>query len=1172
MINITLRMNNINYDITSIVDTSNLSKEVEMEISTDGTFNTASFVIPAVEQFELGEAIDFSRGLIRNSLITIARDQVEYQWRIIGDNVVENPNNTYTHNISLIDRRSETTGINLPGLTLTQSKSERGGIVRSIHTIDKTGYIGNHFYTAENKVFVNSDTTGVNITPSTPIVPLQLKVESANTNIINGNIIVDADGTKEYNIALDMTLVNTQIKYLCFTRNAGIRWLYDCGNIDYIIKIKANEEIISTENGSILAGSGNAAEGWFLSGDVGTVYPTTANYKKIVKITPTVPTAITVEIQVSCPPQKARNYAVYNYFINIQPRGSLNPYDPLLIYYGYPSLSITDLNLNIYKYVEGDPSRKYVDDWVDRLLTSVYVDESLPYTLSSASRARLSTIIAPEFTIKDYNLYQALQEIADFLGAAWEINSDDEIDFIFFDDTNIVDFNDSQKQTTTGTSDLADYASAVQLTAENIASNTIKKEINLTVRSTDEGNARITTDNLMIKTEEPINYISSVIFKGITIDLEGTPTTVNWDITQRVVTKEEWDILPSNFDSSSAGRSMLMKNNTLYFKRGEKGLYGLSYVGGAYPTFTGEPTVNRALFEVIAATAYQSLDILTTTQDGGTDASEAGGIITQNALKVDINYYPFTNSNIHIYKDDQSGFQIERHSYFNESSKVNDPELLGKVAQNTVNRLGGTEYTTTGYLETLAGIPRLGTINSAGRRLTKIILQMTDTYIRYTATYIADYAKISKFVGKKSDYRLYEIPNTAVVDSNRIKRNRIIFGSTNQGLNIMKSFINTLNNTKLNSPVLAKLDFTHSTGTSTVYTTVVSNEFGKSASWKIRMSNNYSAGLKKISRTVSGEPVWFQEEVPYTDTLGRIQSFSTRYYSAYSAGDDYPEVANDLNLILIQPEFTYYKDARETFSFEYETSFGTTDIDKYRIYDGITKYNSFINGRTDYSIECAVLNYIPNRNDIKVDLARCGNLVDTVNIDYHNIVINSLDNGIGLVFYDKISLDILLVVKDTITAGEYIIPFGQPNVPIYRTVIFDSNGGTSVLTQTVFDGALITSPATTRVGYTFAGWYTSTDFTTEFDFNTPITSDMTLHAKWITLTTNVWVYTTTTLSNESIYPQIDDYTCPAPAAYINYLPDANNYSVGYIIAVRPMKLADTEIGVEPCPVRRYIVQ
>jgi uncharacterized repeat protein (TIGR02543 family) len=42
----------------------------------------------------------------------------------------------------------------------------------------------------------------------------------------------------------------------------------------------------------------------------------------------------------------------------------------------------------------------------------------------------------------------------------------------------------------------------------------------------------------------------------------------------------------------------------------------------------------------------------------------------------------------------------------------------------------------------------------------------------------------------------------------------------------------------------------------------------------------------------------------------------------------------------------------------------------------------------------------------------------------------------------------------------------------------------------------------TRDGYTFLGWYTSTDSgttlsSTTFDFNTPITSDITLYAKWV---------------------------------------------------------------------------
>ena len=77
------------------------------------------------------------------------------------------------------------------------------------------------------------------------------------------------------------------------------------------------------------------------------------------------------------------------------------------------------------------------------------------------------------------------------------------------------------------------------------------------------------------------------------------------------------------------------------------------------------------------------------------------------------------------------------------------------------------------------------------------------------------------------------------------------------------------------------------------------------------------------------------------------------------------------NLLQLLPQtYIYDKDAREIFSFEYETSFGSIDLDKYRLYDGITKYNSFLNGRKDYEIKCKVLNYIPNKNDLKVDLTK----------------------------------------------------------------------------------------------------------------------------------------------------------------------------------------------------------
>ena|GEM_PF-3927902 len=79
--------------------------------------------------------------------------------------------------------------------------------------------------------------------------------------------------------------------------------------------------------------------------------------------------------------------------------------------------------------------------------------------------------------------------------------------------------------------------------------------------------------------------------------------------------------------------------------------------------------------------------------------------------------------------------------------------------------------------------------------------------------------------------------------------------------------------------------------------------------------------------------------------------------------------------------------------------------------------------------------------------------------------------------------------------------------PAYYTVTFNSNGGTEVTSQKVESGKKATKPANptkqaiATETYAFENWYTSTDngttlSDTAFDFNTPITKDITLYAKW----------------------------------------------------------------------------
>ena len=70
--------------------------------------------------------------------------------------------------------------------------------------------------------------------------------------------------------------------------------------------------------------------------------------------------------------------------------------------------------------------------------------------------------------------------------------------------------------------------------------------------------------------------------------------------------------------------------------------------------------------------------------------------------------------------------------------------------------------------------------------------------------------------------------------------------------------------------------------------------------------------------------------------------------------------------------------------------------------------------------------------------------------------------------------------------------------PITHTVTFNTNGGTAIAAQTVNHGAKITKPAnpTKDVCSSFVTWYTDAALTSEFKFNTQITKDITLYAKW----------------------------------------------------------------------------
>ena len=101
----------------------------------------------------------------------------------------------------------------------------------------------------------------------------------------------------------------------------------------------------------------------------------------------------------------------------------------------------------------------------------------------------------------------------------------------------------------------------------------------------------------------------------------------------------------------------------------------------------------------------------------------------------------------------------------------------------------------------------------------------------------------------------------------------------------------------------------------------------------------------------------------------------------------------------------------------------------------------------------------------------------------------------------------------------------------YYTVTFDANGGSEVSSQKIESGKTATSPNSTKTGYYLSGWYNGK---TLFDFSTPITSDLTLKAKW-----TAYTYTDYSVFYDDGVPY-EDITVPA---------DSTKYSAGSTVTV-----------------------
>ena len=119
--------------------------------------------------------------------------------------------------------------------------------------------------------------------------------------------------------------------------------------------------------------------------------------------------------------------------------------------------------------------------------------------------------------------------------------------------------------------------------------------------------------------------------------------------------------------------------------------------------------------------------------------------------------------------------------------------------------------------------------------------------------------------------------------------------------------------------------------------------------------------------------------------------------------------------------------------------------------------------------------------------------------EFYGKVTNEAD---GIISYGKFYGDV--VNNGTITGGSFFgtLTGNEIQGDLYRTVTFDSDGGSTVAAQRILRGQKAQRPAApTKDGYTFIGWYNKADLQyinlPEWNFDYPVFENLELVAQWM---------------------------------------------------------------------------
>lgn len=496
------------------------------------------------------------------------------------------------------------------------------------------------------------------------------------------------------------------------------------------------------------------------------------------------------------------------------------------------------------------------------------------FTFNEAQAQEYSTVEAPEFAFTKNTLKEILNEIGGYIHAIPRLKGTE----IYFDKLGQGgEFAAISTLAPTGNyyyQDIESYCTDIDSDIDNLVCALAPNEGTIsepfegsfkTVR-TETVYARIEEGNLCIQTQFPIYEVENLTCGYIPNRTDGLK---GGDITAYLFEKAEYDRM-SSYDETYP----YSKAYALYFTRGSKNIYGLTY---KVPDATGGVFQNYAIVNIINAVTGQNISGTTFNND------------FYPLLAFNVTYTPIFNGRLTASKSLSDQTQFKRALTYNQSANLVETRYFGENMKGAVLRLGNVDRTLTYVIRDLSYIPTAGELFDDDYYISEVSVEIQPRATKVQLGLSKDFNRLSSYIGINSMRRSYEVSENQAYQRRIAYKDYIVVGDEFTSDNLMITadgfssliladlFIRNLTYTiEVDKAIVQSINYDENNNQviKTNLLPVMSFSLGNAMVFTFSFDDNYSAGLQSKKSTNGDISGYFTNAVEYCDYYGRIQELA----------------------------------------------------------------------------------------------------------------------------------------------------------------------------------------------------------------------------------------------------------------------------------------------------------